>query len=201
MAKSKKKNKDIEEEKTKEIKVEENNEELDDTFIDSNDLKQIIDEDKDDNKKNNKSNKSIILIILSIIALIGSLILFGIVVLNKETSIYSLISSLILTIFTIVFTAICVTYKGKNKNNIFLSCILLIIYFILGIFVTDNKVTVINRNVVPNFSGKSIDYVVKWANKNKIELIQDYEYSDMIQEYSIISQDVKENTSICSVCF
>ena len=49
---------------------------------------------------------------------------------------------------------------------------------------------------VPDFSGKSLTEVMKWASKNDITMTQEYEYSDMIDEYHVIAQDVKAGSLI-----
>ena len=181
----------------KDIEEEEIDDSLSDTFIDSGDLKKMIDEDKEiHNNIKSRGSNSFILNILLIIVLISSLILFGLNIINKNTSIFSLINSLLLTIFSIMFIVIGMTYTRRKKFNIILSSLLIIAYFSLNIFMLLNGSYSDLGNGVPNFSGKSLTYAVKWANKNNIKLNQDYEFSDMIPEYSIISQDIKSNTSL-----
>ena len=59
----------------------------------------------------------------------------------------------------------------------------------------DNTIKV-SQNKVQNFTGKTLTDVVKWANQNNIKVTQEYEYSDMVPEYEIISQSIKEGTNI-----
>ena len=168
---------------------------LDNTFIDNNVLKEIIDEESNKSKIINKNNNPYIVNILLIAVLLSSLLYFGSNIISNNTSIYSLLCCLVITIFSFMYTMVCLTYKGKNIFNVIISCLLLIIFFILGVFRPFDS-NYISNKAVPIFSGKSIDYVVEWADKNNINLIQDYEYSDVVEEYSIIGQDIKYNTPI-----
>ena len=67
------------------------------------------------------------LIILLFVAL-GSFVMN---VLDKNNTIYDLISGLILTIFTILFVTISISYHRKSKTTIFISGLLLLVYFLL----------------------------------------------------------------------
>ena len=184
--------KEIETEISTEIK-----EDFHDTFIDTSELKKIIDDDNESQKiKSNKKEKSFIVILLLTVVLLSSLVLFGITIINKNVSVISLISTLILTIFIIIYFGICLAYGGKNKLNIVLSLLLIFAYISLNIFLMFGNNNTISINKMPNFSGKELTYVVNWASKNNIKLIQNYEYSDMIPEYCIINQSVDANSSL-----
>ena len=153
-----------------------------------------IKEDKVELKPIKKLKKHTLVNIIVILLLIFSIISFGFIVLNKSSSIMSLISSLLLTVFVICFSVVSITYKRNSKSMILISSLLLIGYFILGFINTEDGIISIN---VPNFSGKSITEVMKWASKNSITVNQEYEYSDMVPEYRIISQEeIKKNNKL-----
>ena len=158
------------------------------------DIKELM-EGKPEVKEVRKIKKHPIVNLFSIILFIISIISFVFIVL-KSTSIISLISSLIITLFTIIFVVVSITYKRHNKNMILIGSLLLIGYFVLSMF---NSGSVISINGVPNFTGKSVTEVMKWASKNSVTINQEYEYSDMIPEYRIISQDIKSGTNINKV--
>ena len=128
------------------------------------------------------------LIILLLIT-IGSFVL---TILNKNNSVNDLISSLLLTIFTIFFVTISISYHRKSKGLILLSGLLLLGYLVLNF---NNHTNVIPTTTSQNFQGKSITEVMKWASKNNVKITQEYEYSDMVPEYDVISQELekKEN--------
>ena len=81
------------------------------------------------------------------------------------------------------------TNPSKKMGSRYLTIILLFIYQALGVLV-NLGVIVWPSNVVDNFVGKSLTEVVKWSTANKIDLKQEYEYSDIIPEYHVINQDV-----------
>ena len=147
-------------------------------------------------KKEVKVNKHILVNFTVLISLIISLISFGFIVLNKNSSIISLISSLLLTVFVICFSVVSITYKRNSKSLILVGCLLLIGYFGLS-FINNNSNSI---SGVPNFSGKSVTEVMKWASKNNITVNQEYEYSDMIDEYDVINQKiVKKDNKITDI--
>ena len=151
--------------------------------------------DKVELKPVKKLKKHTLVNIIVIVLLAFSIVSFGFIVLNKSSSIINLISSLLLTVFVICFSVVSITYKRNSKSMILVGSLLLIGYFVLGIINPESSV--ISINSVPNFSGKSITEVMKWASKNSITVNQEYEYSDMIPEYRIISQEeVKKNNKI-----
>ena len=119
---------------------------------------------------------------------------FIVLLVDKDTSIFNLISSLLLSLFSIFFVVISLTYNRNKKGMIGFSTILLIGYFLLGI---NNHVSFVKTPIttVPDFSGKNLTDVMKWASNNGVTITQEYEYSDMVPEYKIISQDIKKNTN------
>ncbi len=56
-----------------------------------------------------------------------------------------------------------------------------------------------NVTLTPNFVGENIQKGLSWASSNKIEVSQVYEYSDNIEEFSIISQSATPNEPIDSI--
>ena len=107
-----------------------------------------------------------------------------------------LVSSIILVIFSILFVAICATNRSRKKGTVFLGSIFLLLFNLFGGLTTLGIVNVPAIGQVESFTNKSLTDVVKWAEKNKVTLNQDYEYSDMVPEYSIISQNVDSGTKV-----
>ena len=73
--------------------------------------------------------------------------------------------------------------------------ILLLAYYSYNI---NNNLNIFNSpiNTVEDLRGKSLTEAIKWANKNNINLDTDFEYSDMVEEYKIISQDKDFDSSL-----
>lgn len=133
------------------------------------------------------------------LTLVSSLAYFGITLWTGEdnTNFFgTLISSVIFVVFSILFIAICVSNPNRKKGSIVLGSFFLLLFNIYGSLTSLGIVQVPAVGQVENFTGKSLTDVVSWASSNDITLNQDYEYSDMVPEYSIISQDIVEGTKI-----
>ena len=153
-------------------------------------------------KKENKSYKNIAQIkknvftnVVLFTVMLVSLLYFVIVLVDKDSSIGDLINSLIITVFSILFSIVGTTYKRNNKNLLLTSGFILLFYFLLNI---NNVFTFVKSPIstIPDFSNKTLTEVMKWASKNNILVNQDYEYSDMIPEYRIISQSIDGGKSL-----
>ena len=158
----------------------------DDEFFDKNTLKQ------------NNKEKHIITNIVIILTLLSSFLYFFTNIIDSNSTINSLISSSILVLFSIIYLVVCLTTKRKKKTVIVISSLLLFAFFIYN---TNGLLNLFSSPIstVEDFRGKSLTEVAKWANSNKVTIIQDYEYSDMVDEYSIISQDIKPGSSLKDV--
>ena len=133
------------------------------------------------------------------LTLVSSLAYFGITLWTGEdnTNFFgTLISSVIFVVFSILFIAICVSNPNRKKGSIVLGSFFLLLFNIYGSLTSLGIVQVPALGQVENFTGKSLTDVVSWASSNDITLNIDYEYSDMVPEYSIISQDIVEGTKI-----
>lgn len=164
---------------TKEEKLKEKN---DESFID----------DKTSKKKSTYSHPFTNFIIL--LTMISALGYFYFNITDKTASINSLISCSLIVLFSIIYLVVCLTTKKKSKFSILISSLLLFGFFVYN---TNASLNIIKTPIsMEDFRGKSLTDVVKWANSNKIDIIQDYEYSDMIPEYTIISQDITPGSSL-----
>ena len=162
-----------------------------------------IEKKEDNNKERNNSKKIVVkkspgTNLLLCLLVIVSLIQFIIILISKDSSISDLMNNLIITIFTVLFSIVGITYKRNNKKLLLVSGLILLSYFILNI---NNTFSFVKSpiSVVPDFSNRSLTEVMKWASKNNILVNQDYEYSDMIQEYRVISQSVDSGKSVSGI--
>lgn len=194
-------------EKNNKIEIEEDN-------LDS-DTKEIIEEETVEDKKSKikesedeflkkefevakatqKKKGGLLTNFLAILLLISSLVYFGMNITNSSLDLKTCIINIFLTLFTILFVAVSITHK--NKSIIFISDLLLL--FIFGFSIFGTKTNIGSTNGIEDFRGKDLAYITKWASKNKIKINQIYEYNDMVDEYEVISQDVKAGTSIKDV--
>lgn len=115
---------------------------------------------------------------------------------NNTSSIQLLVEGLTLVFFTIIFIVISLTSTRRKQGGILLSTLLLFLYFVIQIGLSTGIIIFPSFKQVDNFIGKGLVSVVEWADANNILLEQDYEYSDMVDEYSIISQSIKPGTKL-----
>ena len=81
----------------------------------------------------------------------------------------------------------------------FLGSFFLLLFNVFGSLTLTNIITIPSFGYLEDFTGKSLTDVVSWASKNNVTLVQDYEYSDMVPAYSIISQNYDSNSKIKDV--
>ncbi len=154
---------------------------------------------KEDYKVEKKGRKVFVNFFLCFVLLVG-LASFGLNLYISRNSfdIYSFIGPIVLILFTIFFVP--VGLKSKNKLTVFISSLLLGGYFGLNIYtsLTTGEINTFSSGV-KDFSNKNLTEAVKWAEENNITLKQEYEYSDMVSEYKIITQDVKSGSKLDDV--
>ncbi len=145
--------------------------------------------------KNKFINFLLLVVILSNICSITATIIFD----NNIDIIANVISLVLLFCFSILFTFICISNRIRNKVILFISAIILILFNTFNILLATNIINIPAFNKVLDFENENLTEVVAWASKNNVAIEQVYEYSDMIEEYHIIGQDIKEGTSINDV--
>lgn len=169
---------------------------------DQNEKHREINSIKDIDINKGKRRRNSFLTFCSLLVFLSSVIyLISILFFNKENInlMSDILKSLLMLIFSISFMTCLVSYPGKKKFNLVFGSLIIIIYNVFGILTNYGLVKLPLFNQVDNFSGKSLTEAVKWAEKNKITLVQDYENSDMIDEYYIINQDVKAGANIKNI--
>lgn len=140
-----------------------------------------------------------ILLFTTIIISIGNFITSLIYQESNLDYIISIISNLILTIFTIFFVISEIKNTSKKKLTIYVSSIFLMLYSSFQILNTFNLLPVKQIKRIDDFTNKSLTEVIKWSEANKIELNQVYEYSELVDEYKIISQSSPKDTLIKNI--
>lgn len=138
-------------------------------------------------------NSMLFLTLLSIIIYLGVTLIYS----ENDLNVFStLISVFLLFIFTIFFILSAITNNNSKKHTTFICAFILTLYNVFGTLITTNLISIPSFNKMEDFTNKSLVDVVSFASKNNITLNQEYEYSDMISEYQIISQDVKPGVSL-----
>ena len=147
-------------------------------------------------KMENKNGRVFVNFFLCFILLIGLVFFLLNLYLSKNSmDLFKVVSFLLLMLFTIFFVPIGL--RSKNKKMTFIASLLLGGYFSIGIYtsLTGKVDSQTLTSGMKDFTNKNLTEVVKWAEKNSINLNQEYEYSDMIDEYEIINQSVRVGTN------
>ncbi len=154
-----------------------------------------MEEQKSKRKKNKVCYFFLTLALLSTLVLFGSSLYKG---LNESIELENLITLLLSTVFVIffIFTGIIAGRKGKTPTILASLTLILLNFFELTL--QFNLLNLPNKKL-ENFTNKSLTEVVKYAEKNNIELTQIYEYSDMVEEYNIIGQNITSDTDLKKV--
>lgn len=160
--------------------------------------------EKDDTKKielkdNEKKGKNVGLKIFAVISLILSIAYLVFTILfcqNQVNNFYLIVNASIITFATLMFTISTITQK--NIFGIFTS-LTISIFLVFNFLVISDIVTLPTQELLENFQNKTISEALKWAKENNIEVNQIYEYSDNIEEYYIITQNVYPNTLLKNV--
>lgn len=160
-----------------------------------------IDEDFFEDNKEKKKDKHFFVNLFLVLVAISSLGYFITCLFfdDDTNSLQTLVESLLLVLFSLVYVIVSITSNRRKRKTILLSSILLLSYFVLKIGITFEFISFPSTLQVENFTGKSLTEVISWAEKNNVEIQQEYEYSDMIEEYLIISQDVEAGTKMKDV--
>ena len=175
---------------TKQIKVKETNKKEDI-------MREIDNSIKRDNidKKSNKKKHYVIGLLSFILFVVGIGFFISNLFFNNNDSnnLFILVNSILLILFTICFIT---SSLSNNKRITGIGCLLLICYFTFNILININIISFNTFNKVDDFSNMNLSDVISWASKNKITINEEYEYSDMVDEYKIISQSVRAGTNL-----
>lgn len=156
-----------------------------------------INDNKSSFESKRKSNPIInIFLVLSLISSISYFVTILIFKQNDLNIISELISMLLVIIFNVFFICTSINNGRKNNTSLLFSIFFLIIYNVFGIVTSSGVINIQSVNKLNDFTGRSLVDVVKWADKNDINLVQNYEYSDMVPEYHIIGQKEEVGKSI-----
>lgn len=148
------------------------------------------------NKNIGKNIFAIICLILSISYLIFTIIFCG----DQVNNLYLIINAIVITFFALFLTIMIITKNYKTKNVFsYFTTIILSGFLIFNFLVLNNNIELPTQELLDNFQNKTISEALKWAKENNIEVNQIYEYSDNIEEYHIITQDIYPNTLLKKV--
>ena len=98
------------------------------SVIDTQELNELINEDLGIKTDTSEEKKHYLLNTFLIVVAIISFIFLGLTVINNNSSIQMIISNSLLTVFTVIFTVVSITYQRTNKIMAFLGGFLYQLY-------------------------------------------------------------------------
>lgn len=159
-------------------------------------LKKIIYDDN--NKKPKKVKKPIFTIFL--LSLMFSLGVFFSVFLiidstNRVNQLYEIINAILVLFITlsIVISFSKALFKNKSGMTAFTSFLIIITMAFNGLYLF-GIIKLPTQSHIIDYTGKSLSSFIYWADHNKVDYEESFEFSDKIKKYDIISQNVKANT-------
>lgn len=148
-----------------------------------------------ENKKDVKESKFYLLFL--IMAFISFIMYLVIEILHYDSFlnfIPKLLGIILIFIFLLCFIIFSTKSKDKKIGTIVIGSIIITIYSIFNILLTENIISFPSDEFVPNFYDKEVSDVNAWKSDKDIEVTFTYEYSDLITKDHIISQDVNYPT-------
>jgi len=140
----------------------------------------------------------VIAIILLLIAIICFITYIVLEINNSDSLINNLptiISSAFIFLFILCFLIVSLKNKNKKSNPfVILGSLILIAYSLFNIFYKFDFIKLPTENKVENFYNKTLTYSQNYCKENNLDIEEIYEYSDVIEQYHIISQDVAVGT-------
>ncbi len=140
----------------------------------------------------NKGKKNYGLIISIVVLVLVLAFAVYIVLYKRNFSNFKLLALIIgLLVMTSILAVINQIRIGSKKSEFNILNSVMVLVFGIGTFflINTGKTVARTENLVPNFIGKNISEAVEWASKNKVELVQTYEFSDSFKENNIFAQD------------
>ena len=111
---------------------------------------------------------------------------------DRVNQVYNIICSSLICLgcLLLVLAGLMTKTRPRSVFNT-IGCTCLLSFAIINSLVLTNVLTFPTQAVLEDFSNKSINVAMKWAQENKVNLTPVYEYSDSIKENYIITQNKK----------
>ncbi len=136
-----------------------------------------------------------ILLACCIVVCLANLVYTIVMSSSDENQLFLILSATLLVIFAILFTMSSI-FATKEKGQLITALSSLGLTFFVGfnLLVNLDFIKLPTQPIIKNLSNESIVEAMDWANSNKIDLAYTYEFSDTIEKYYIIAQDIEPGT-------
>lgn len=107
---------------------------------------------------------------------------------NLANQIISITEVILLSVFSVLYLVMGMFASSKKaKIFVIIGSIILASYSLIQVIVG-----IIPKDLVPDFTGRDIKEVVSWADERNILIEQEFQNSDTVLKYRVISQDVEK---------
>lgn len=114
---------------------------------------------------------------------------------NQISYVQQIINAILIALIALFFViAYHRCYKKRKSTLTVFTAILTAGLLSFNALVSVNIIELPKQNAVPDFSNTSLTKAITWAEANNINYEQTFDYSDQINRYNIVSQDVKAET-------
>ncbi len=119
---------------------------------------------------------------------------------DQPNNLFIIINASIVFGFTTFNLIKAISTKVSVRKGLNVVCSLFIFIFLLfNILIMTKIVKLPTQELLRDFTNVKITDALKWAKEKNIDVYQKYEYSDNIEEYNIISQDLPTTTLLKKV--
>ena len=134
----------------------------------------------------------LILLLLLVFAFAGYLIYDAP---NQISYLQQIINATLIALIALVFViAYHRCYKKRKSTLTVMTAFLTAGLISFNALVSVNIIDLPKQSAIPNFSNVSLTKAINWAEANNINYEQTFDYSDQIERYNVVSQDVKAET-------
>ena len=134
----------------------------------------------------------LILLLLLVLAFSGYLIYDAPNQISYVQQIINAIFIALIALFFVISYHRC--YKKRKSTLTVFTALLTAGLLSFNALVSVNVLELPKQNSVPDFSNTSLTKAITWAEANNINYEQTFDYSDQINRYNVVSQDVKAET-------
>lgn len=163
-----------------------------------NDLLQKAKIHKKERQEKKKRNYFFTIFLQSLLLIVCIGLMCYSILFTDKNNLLTILSSALLVCVSLFFMFQTFAVHEKNKL-IFQNISYLFLLLFVGIYLIGNIQNNKEILMLGDFTNQKISDVLSWANSNQIQIEQSFEYSDIVEEFGIIRQDLYPSTPLSDV--
>ena len=153
---------------------------------------------KKEREEKKKRNYFFTIFLQSLLLIVCIVLMCYSILFTKENNLFFILSSALLVCVSLFFMFQTFAVHEKNKL-IFQNISYLFLLLFVGIYLIGNVQNNKEILMLGDFTNQKISDVLSWASSNQIQIEQSFEYSDTVEEFGIIRQDLYPSTPLSDV--